>query len=234
MGCTAQVWLTVRCTDNGTVALAADSDSGVSRGLAAVLVNAFQGATPAQIDTASIEELDQLAVGPVAAAESRTNAFRNMFRALQKRARALTGELPVFPSLLITADALQPQGQFAEAQARFLQPDTVQVDVLAQALQQKQVGVVAHFYMDPQVQGVLTSAAAQWPHIAISGACRGACVLRSAASVPLQACICHIAAVSQRRKVWLNITVLKHTARHGLPIVADCAQPPCALLLRTL
>ena len=30
------------------------------------------------------------------------------------------------------------------------------------------MGIVAHFYMDPQVQGVLTSAAARWPHIAIS------------------------------------------------------------------
>ena len=30
------------------------------------------------------------------------------------------------------------------------------------------MGVVAHFYMDPQVQGVLTSAGARWPHIAIS------------------------------------------------------------------
>ena len=30
------------------------------------------------------------------------------------------------------------------------------------------MGVVAHFYMDPQVQGVLTSAGACWPYIAIS------------------------------------------------------------------
>ena len=37
-----------------------------------------------------------------------------------------------------------------------------------QLLEAKRVGVVAHFYMDPQVQGVLTSAGARWPHIAIS------------------------------------------------------------------
>lgn len=30
------------------------------------------------------------------------------------------------------------------------------------------MGVVAHFYMDPQVQGVLTAASQQWPHIHIS------------------------------------------------------------------
>ena len=35
-------------------------------------------------------------------------------------------------------------------------------------LSEKRIGVVAHFYMDPQVQGVLTSAAAAWPHIHIS------------------------------------------------------------------
>ena len=37
-----------------------------------------------------------------------------------------------------------------------------------QAVQTKHIGVVAHFYMDPQVQGVLSAAAAQWPHIHIS------------------------------------------------------------------
>lgn len=37
-----------------------------------------------------------------------------------------------------------------------------------QVLSEKKIGIVAHFYMDPQVQGVLTSAAARWPHIHIS------------------------------------------------------------------
>lgn len=35
-------------------------------------------------------------------------------------------------------------------------------------LSEKKIGIVAHFYMDPEVQGVLTSAAARWPHIHIS------------------------------------------------------------------
>lgn len=39
---------------------------------------------------------------------------------------------------------------------------------LARVLREKQIGVVAHFYMDPEVQGLLTSAAEAWPHIAIS------------------------------------------------------------------
>lgn len=36
------------------------------------------------------------------------------------------------------------------------------------ALTEKQIGIVAHFYMDPEVQGILTAAKRQWPHIHIS------------------------------------------------------------------
>jgi quinolinate synthase len=39
---------------------------------------------------------------------------------------------------------------------------------LVSALSTNRIGVVAHFYMDPQVQGVLSSSAEHWPHIAIS------------------------------------------------------------------
>ncbi|KAI3811427.1 hypothetical protein L1987_21151 [Smallanthus sonchifolius] len=40
--------------------------------------------------------------------------------------------------------------------------------VLANLLKEKQVKVVTHFCMDPEVQGVLTSAQKLWPHIHIS------------------------------------------------------------------
>jgi quinolinate synthase len=93
-----------------------------------------------------------------------------MLRALQKRCRALYGDLPQFPSLLITASDLVPQGPYAEAQARFLRPDAAKVARLVRVLREKRIGVVAHFYMDPEVQGVLSSAADEWPHISISGA----------------------------------------------------------------
>jgi hypothetical protein len=43
------------------------------------------------------------------------------------------------------------QGAFAEAQAQYLRPDVATVDRLAATLREKQIGVVAHFYMDPQV-----------------------------------------------------------------------------------
>jgi quinolinate synthase len=74
--------------------------------------------------------------------------------------------LPVFPSLRITADALVPQGAFAEAQAAFLKPDPELVTQLTTLLRGKNAGVVAHFYMDPELQGVLF--ACDWPHIHVS------------------------------------------------------------------
>lgn len=45
-----------------------------------------------------------------------------------------------------------PQGAFAEAQAQFLEPSPSEVDVLVGLLSSKKIGVVAHFYMDPQVR----------------------------------------------------------------------------------
>lgn len=170
MGCTSQVWLTTALGAQGGVDIRADSDSAVSRGLAAVLISIFQGCTPEEINAFELRELEDLALGPALQSPSRANAFRNMLSTLQKRARALTGDLPRFPSLLITADALEPQGAYAEAQARFLQPQPEQVERLAGLLAEKRIGVVAHFYMDPEVQGVLSTVAEQWPHVAISGA----------------------------------------------------------------
>ncbi len=74
--------------------------------------------------------------------------------------------LPVFPSLQITADAFVPKGAFAEAQAAFLQPDPALVARLTELLRDKNTGIVAHFYMDPELQGVLS--ASDWPHIHVS------------------------------------------------------------------
>ena len=53
-------------------------------------------------------------------------------------------------------------------QAKFLSPDQSKISELVNALREKQIGIVAHFYMDPEVQGILTGAKRQWPHIHIS------------------------------------------------------------------
>lgn len=71
-----------------------------------------------------------------------------------------------FPSLRITAEALVPEGSFAEAQAAYLNPDPALVQELSTLLRAKNTGVVAHFYMDPELQGALS--ACDWPHVHVS------------------------------------------------------------------
>lgn len=71
-----------------------------------------------------------------------------------------------FPRLRIHADRLEARGSFAEAQATFLEPDMASVHQLDVLLARAQAGIVAHFYMDPELQGVLS--ACSWPHIHVS------------------------------------------------------------------
>jgi quinolinate synthase len=71
-----------------------------------------------------------------------------------------------FPTLRITRDSLEPQGAFAVAQASYLTPDQRTVEDLARICRDNAIGVVAHFYMDAELQGVLT--ACDWPHIHIA------------------------------------------------------------------
>ena len=71
-----------------------------------------------------------------------------------------------FPSLHIQSTALRAQGSFAEAQAEFLSPDTTTIAELDALLKEKNVGVVAHFYMDAELQGVLS--ACTHPHIFVA------------------------------------------------------------------
>ncbi|MCB9675719.1 MAG: quinolinate synthase NadA [Alphaproteobacteria bacterium] len=71
-----------------------------------------------------------------------------------------------FPTLRITREDLVPQGAFAVAQAQYLRPDRRTVDDLAKLCRDRSIGVVAHFYMDAELQGVLT--ACDWPHIQIA------------------------------------------------------------------
>ena len=71
-----------------------------------------------------------------------------------------------FPSLLIKAHGLIPQGAFAEAQAQFLKPDLASVTALDALLQAHNIGVVAHFYMDVELQGILSTC--KWRNIYIA------------------------------------------------------------------
>jgi len=71
-----------------------------------------------------------------------------------------------FPSLVIHRDRFEPRGAFAEAQAVYLQPDTATVTRLHELIARERVGIVAHFYMDAELQGVLS--ARESPSIFIS------------------------------------------------------------------
>jgi quinolinate synthase len=71
-----------------------------------------------------------------------------------------------FPALRIRAGGFTPQGAFAEAQAAYLEPDPAAVSALLSLLEETRAGVVAHFYMDAELQGTL--AACSWPHIHVA------------------------------------------------------------------
>ncbi len=71
-----------------------------------------------------------------------------------------------FPSLIVSAAGFAAQGAFAQAQADVLDPDPDVVARLDALLRSRNAGVVAHFYMDPELQGVLYALA--WPHVFVS------------------------------------------------------------------
>lgn len=61
-----------------------------------------------------------------------------------------------FPSLIIGPNrTIEPLGSFAEAQAQFLDPDPDAVVELRNGLIDTKMGIVAHYYMDVELQGVL-------------------------------------------------------------------------------
>lgn len=172
MGCTSQVWLTVELSNDGRVYFGVDSDSEVTRGLCSILLEGLNGATAEDLLTVPVSALKGLKVGMET--QSRANTWSNVLLTLQKRTSMLIAKkaglstVEPFPSLLITANDIVAEGDFAKAQARYLSPDKSKVEELARLLKEKKIGVVAHFYMDPEVQGVLVAAQKLWPHIHIS------------------------------------------------------------------
>lgn len=112
-----QVWVSAELDGAGRVRFAADSDAELSRGLAAVLVEGLSGLTPAEVVALDPSCLASLGLGPDVLTRSRANGFLNMLESMKRRARQLAGDLPTFPSLLITAAGTSAQGAFAEAQA---------------------------------------------------------------------------------------------------------------------
>jgi quinolinate synthase len=70
-----------------------------------------------------------------------------------------------FPSLILGANGtITASGSFAEAQKEFLQPDIDSVSYITQLLQSTRTGIVAHYYMDVELQGVLQAVSQQLPN----------------------------------------------------------------------
>ncbi|CAL9768456.1 unnamed protein product [Musa acuminata subsp. burmannicoides] len=175
MGCTAQVWLSVAMDELGRVRFAADSDTEITKGFCACLVSVLDGALPEEVLEMTPEAFGDLnVVGLPVRAHSRVNTWHNVLISMQKRTTALIAKregrpsADPFPSLVIGPDGIEAKGSYAEAQAMFLSPDESKIKELVSVLRKKKIGVVAHFYMDPEVQGILTAAQKLWPHIHIS------------------------------------------------------------------
>ena len=85
-------------------------------------------------------------------------------RSLSTAAATTPYQVTEFPSLIIGKDSVTPYGgSFAEVTATYLQPDPDAVQELVTALQQSNAGIVAHYYMDVELQGILTAVAQQLP-----------------------------------------------------------------------
>eukprot|EP01083_Nonionella_stella_P068290 181222_1 len=82
----------------------------------------------------------------------------NRSRFMSSPSAAYSQTVDVFPSIVIEAGGnISAQGPFAEAQAQFLEPDMDAVNSLNESLTKANMGVVAHYYMDVELQGILTS-----------------------------------------------------------------------------
>ncbi|KAJ6850165.1 quinolinate synthase, chloroplastic-like [Iris pallida] len=174
-GCTAAVWISASLRPDRTLRFAADSDSEITKGFCSCLLSVLDGATPEQVLAFRPDDFADLnVVGLPGGVASRANTWHNVLIAAQKRTKMLVAEAEgrppadPFPSLVIGLDGIEAKGSYAEAQAQFLSPDELKIQDLVNVLREKKIGVVAHFYMDPEVQGVLTAAQKQWPHIHIS------------------------------------------------------------------
>ncbi|MCS6798641.1 MAG: quinolinate synthase NadA [Myxococcota bacterium] len=76
--------------------------------------------------------------------------------------------MPSFPSIIVERDTIRAEGAFAVSQAAYLDPDPALVAELDARLVEERTGVVAHYYMDPELQGALAACPRAAVHIADS------------------------------------------------------------------
>jgi len=86
-GCVSQVFITAELANEG-VQYHADSDSQLTKGLAAVLVEGLSGLKPADIVKLTPDFIQETGLG-VSLTPSRANGFYNIFSTMQKKALVL-------------------------------------------------------------------------------------------------------------------------------------------------
>eukprot|EP00878_Enallax_costatus_P011281 GHUV01011778.1.p2 GENE.GHUV01011778.1~~GHUV01011778.1.p2 ORF type:complete len:197 (+),score=53.84 GHUV01011778.1:213-803(+) len=82
-GCVSQVWVVPELRDDGKIYWTADSDSQLTKGLAALLVLGLSGCTPAEVVSVQPGFIEMLGLKQ-SLTPSRNNGFLNMFLKMQK------------------------------------------------------------------------------------------------------------------------------------------------------
>ena len=175
MGCASEAWIDLTLAADGTVVVRGAAEAQITRGFCGLLTKGLAGLTADEIARVPITIVDGLGIGAANLPTSRANGFRNMLETAKKQARRLADASDAsnvksgpFPSLVVSADGVAANGVFAETQAEYLEPDETLVAKLVDTLKAKKIGIVAHFYMDAQVQGVLMAAKKRYEHVFIS------------------------------------------------------------------
>ncbi|KAG0610926.1 hypothetical protein M758_7G102200 [Ceratodon purpureus] len=83
-GCVSQVWVVCKLRDDGRVYFQAESDSALTKGLAALLVEGLSGATPGEVLKVSPDFMQKLGLQQ-SLTPSRSNGFLNMLKLMQKK-----------------------------------------------------------------------------------------------------------------------------------------------------
>ncbi|MEB3214930.1 MAG: SufE family protein [Nostocales cyanobacterium 94392] len=83
-GCVSQVFV-IACLDDDKVTFQGDSDSQLTKGLVALLIEGLNGLTPTQIVQLNPDFIQETGLN-VSLTPSRANGFYNIFKTMQKKA----------------------------------------------------------------------------------------------------------------------------------------------------
>ncbi|MEW5315377.1 MAG: hypothetical protein WDW38_006812 [Sanguina aurantia] len=107
-GCVSQVWIKPELQPQGTIQWQADSDSQLTKGLAALLVLGLSGCTPQEVLSIQPEFIEMLGLKQ-SLTPSRNNGFLNAFKLMQLKCLGLLGSTaPDADTTTATASAASP------------------------------------------------------------------------------------------------------------------------------